>query len=65
MRKGPLVPIHVAVWRWLNGLPADELRDLHAYGGVALVAVGCGWLEPATGLIAAGMGLIYLALRKA
>lgn len=41
-----------------------DLRDLHVYGGVALMAAGLAQIAPALGWVAAGAILLYLGLRK-
>ncbi|MFW6331497.1 MAG: hypothetical protein ACOC3J_07215 [Gemmatimonadota bacterium] len=40
-----------------------DFRDLHVYGGGALVTVGAWWVYPPAGLIVGGALLIYLGLR--
>jgi hypothetical protein len=40
-----------------------DARDLHVYGGGALVAVGAWIILPGAGLVAFGALLVYLGLR--
>lgn len=52
--------------RWIRdllmALPLPDAMDIHVYGGIALIAVGC-WLayRPA-GLIAPGLAILWLGL---
>ena len=39
-----------------------DMADVHIYGGLACVAVGCGLINLGAGLIALGLGLIALGL---
>ena len=48
---------------WLRGVAAlVDARDLHFYGGLALVYVGARALHPAIGLIAIGSVLMLVGL---
>lgn len=49
-----------ALWNRL-GLDA---RDLHAYGGIGLIAIGAGAIYWPAALIVSGSILLYLALRR-
>ena len=52
-----------AVWGAVRGV-APSFRDLHVYGGGALVAVGVALAWPPGGWIAFGVLLVYLGLRR-
>lgn len=41
-----------------------DLRDAHAYLGILLIAVGCGFVYWPSALIVPGAILIYMALRR-
>jgi len=41
-----------------------DARDLHAYAGIILLAVGCGMIYRPAGYIAAGIMLLFIALRR-
>ena len=41
-----------------------DLRDLHVYGGAALVTIGAALVYPPAGWMVAGLCLIYLGLRR-
>lgn len=51
------------VGAWLRS--SFDARDLHAYGGLALVLLGAQSLLEGSGLLLAGAGLFYLAIRRA
>lgn len=52
-----------AILAWCRrALP--DLRDLHVYGGGALVAWGAWGISPAAGKVVFGAVLLYLGLRK-
>ncbi|MEQ1573624.1 MAG: hypothetical protein ABL993_05200 [Vicinamibacterales bacterium] len=42
----------------------DALRDLHCYSGIVFLGAGCWLYAPGAGLIAVGVALFYLALRR-
>ena len=48
----------------LRVLKTIDVRDLHCYGGLALVGVGCWIYAPGASLIVVGAALFYLALRR-
>ena len=37
-------------------------RDVHFYGGLILLGVGCGWIYQPAGLVACGVVLLYVAI---
>ena len=41
-----------------------DIRDVHCYGGLLLVGVGAAFYTVPAGLIAVGLALFYLALRR-
>jgi hypothetical protein len=38
------------------------VRNLHAYGGASIVALGAGWVYPPAGVIVMGVFLAWLGL---
>ena len=47
--------------KWIRG--RLDLTDAHIYGGLMLVAIGAGWIYLPAGLIIAGLGLAFIALK--
>ena len=44
-------------------LPLPGADDLHAYGGLILLAIGCAWAWPPLGLIVPGALLFALGIQ--